>query len=191
MCTLPAGISRLAATSISAEVTALKQTERRSPCVFAVSALSHLPLVFGLWLTDYLFPSAGKYIVIHATVPTSTSPTFSDYSLVEMKLDDRAVVSLSARALPGPIWDHPIYESSGLPETDHTLTLTWVDKPNTTKFCLDRVSISSNIGSAYIPELLTPASTLVSEELESRDFVEYSPDSAYFQSLRPRAVLII
>jgi hypothetical protein len=39
---------------------------------------------------------------------------------------------------------------------NHTLTLVFVDRPETTRFCLDRVGISSDIGSGYVPEVLDP-----------------------------------
>ncbi|KAH6901206.1 hypothetical protein BKA70DRAFT_1436233 [Coprinopsis sp. MPI-PUGE-AT-0042] len=111
----------------------------------------------------------GKYITIYATIPTSTSPTFSEYTRIDFQLDNGSTFTLSQRALPGPIYSHPIYESSGLPETDHTLKLTFVDRPDTARFCLDRIGISSDIGSGYVPKLLDPPAKrreMVEDQLE-------------------------
>ncbi|KAF6754644.1 hypothetical protein DFP72DRAFT_1045839 [Ephemerocybe angulata] len=108
----------------------------------------------------------GKYIVIYATIPTATSP--ADTTRIDFDIDNGARAgTLSQRAFPAPIWGHPIYESSGLPETDHTLTLTFVNHPDTTPFCFDRVEISADIGSSYVPVLLDPTPALSPRELES------------------------
>ncbi|KAH6871457.1 hypothetical protein BKA70DRAFT_1355764 [Coprinopsis sp. MPI-PUGE-AT-0042] len=114
----------------------------------------------------------GKYITIYATIPTSTSPTFSEYTRIDFQLDNGSTFTLSQRALPGPIYSHPIYESSGLPETDHTLKLTFVDRPDTARFCLDRIGISSDIGSGYVPELLDPPAQRRGMGYAKREMVE-------------------
>ncbi|KAF6754657.1 hypothetical protein DFP72DRAFT_1068232 [Ephemerocybe angulata] len=130
----------------------------------------------------------GKYVLVSATIPASNTTT--DYSRIDFDIDGGVQAgTLSQRAYETPIYNDPIYESSGLPETDHTLTLTFVDRPNTIKFCLDKIEISADPGEQA--ELLSPPTLGTREsEFEAREFHDMASPVMTLEAKQPTLATI-